>query len=608
MIYTPRTINELFNAAVERYRDDEFLKHKVAGSWRSLSYGEAARRVREMALGLHSLGLRAADRVGIWSENRPEWNLADLAVLGIGVVDVPIYTSQARHQVRYILSDAGVRALFVSAALLPEALEIKNEITGIEFLICFDEVSSEHRSLGVISAVELINSGREVFGGQPRLYEDMWRSADPEHLATLMYTSGSTGEPKGVMLTHRNLTSNVLQNYKWLGLEGRRDIALSYLPLSHIFERGVWYLDMYCGFVIAYAESIEATPKNLLEIRPTVMTSVPRMFEKIYSRIVEKGLAAGFPLKQIFLWSLGVARRWAELRDRGKPIGRWLSFSHKIADALVYKKWRDAVGGRVRVFISGGAPLASEIAYIFAGAGLIILQGYGLTETSPSIACNTEEHNRIGTVGRVIAGFELKIAEDGEIMVKGDSVSHGYYNLPNATAEAFGSDGWFRTGDIGHLDEDGYLVITDRKKDLIKTSGGKYIAPQLIESMIKAIRFVSQVVVVGNNRKFASALIVPSMSLVKSYAELKGIRFSSTADLFGDPRIIDLFIRQVDKFTSRLAKFEKIKKVALLEKEMTAESGDLTPTLKPRRTIIEKRYKEVIDKLYEESAAAALAV
>ena len=603
----PKTINELFNAAVERYRDDEFLKHKVEGSWRSISFGEAASRVRELALGLYSLGIQPGERVAIWSDNRPEWNLADLAVLGIGAADVPIYTSQARAQVRHILNDSGVKAMFVSGSLLAEALELKREIFTLETVVSFDPVSEADRSSGAIAAVDLMNRGRELCAEKPGFYEDKWRAVGAEDLATLMYTSGTTGEPKGVMLTHKNLTSNVLQNYEWLSLNGRRDCALSYLPLSHIFERGVWYLYLYCGFVIAYAESVEAVPKNLLEIRPTVMTSVPRMFEKIYGKIVEKGLASGFPKKQIFLWSLGVARQWAELKDRKKPIGAWLSLEHKTADALVYKKWRDAVGGRVREFISGGAPLAPEIAYMFLGAGLTILQGYGLTETSPSITCNTEEHNRIGTVGRVIEGLEVRIAEDGEILVKGDSVTSGYYNLPEATAAALTPDGWFRTGDIGHLDEDGYLVITERKKELIKTSGGKYIAPQQIESLVKASRFVSQVVVVGDRRKYASALIVPNMALIRSYAELKGISYGTERELLDDGRVIDLLLRQVDEYTPQLARYEKIKRVALLAQEMTAESGELTPTLKPRRAIIEKNYRAVIDKLYEEEPAVVAA-
>jgi long-chain acyl-CoA synthetase len=344
----------------------------------------------------------------------------------------------------------------------------------------------------------------------------------------------------------------------------------------------------------------------MLEVRPTVMTSVPRMFEKIYAKITERGLAAGFPKKQIFLWSLDVGREWAMKRDRGETPGVWLALKHKIADALVFKKWREAMGGRIRVFISGGAALATEIGYLFSAAGLVILQGYGLTETSPSISCNTESRNRIGSVGPAMDGVSVRIAEDGEILVKGDTVMKGYYNRPADNEEAFTSDGWFRTGDIGEMDRDGFLTITDRKKDLIKTSGGKYIAPQRVENLIKSSRFVSQVFVVGNSRKFASALVVPAMHLLRDYAALKGIAYQSDHDLIANPRIVDLIQRQIDKYTAELARYEKVKKVALLEHELTAESGDLTLTLKPRRSFIEKKYSAVIDRLYKEEPSLAI--
>jgi long-chain acyl-CoA synthetase len=601
----PQTLNELFNRAAEAHREEEFLRYKSGGEWRSLSYGEVARRVRELALGLSRLGIVAGDKVAIWSENRPEWNLADLATLAIGAVDVPIYTTQARGQVEYILRDSGARAICVSSAFLQEALAMRERAQGVEFVISFDDVAAG--TSGVIRAEDLINQGRALYGEAPSLYEKLWKSARPDDLATLLYTSGTTGDPKGVMLTHKNLTANALNSYRWLKLEGRRDVAVTYLPFTHVFERAVWYLYALCGAVVAYAESIDAVAKNLAEVRPTVMTSVPRMFEKIYARIIERGMAAGFPRKQIFLWSLGVGRKWAELKDRGSEMGPWLRLRHKIADALVFSKWREAVGGNIRVFISGGAPLAPEIAYLFDAAGMPILQGYGLTETSPSVSCNTEERNRIGTVGPVIDGVSVRIAEDGEILVKGDTVMKGYYNRPAENQEAFTADGWFRTGDIGYIDEGGFLVITDRKKEMIKTSGGKYVAPQQVESLIKSSRFVSQVFVVGHSRKFPSALIVPNMELLRGYAEVKGIAYKDERELLADPRIVDLIQRQVDKYTAELGKWEKVKKVALLERELTIESGDLTPTLKPRRSEIERKYERLIARLYEEEKSAATA-
>lgn len=599
----PKTLNELFNSAVDRLRDSEFLRFKRGGDWHSLTFGEVARRVRELALGLHSLGIRSGDRIAIWSENRPEWNLADLAALAIGAVDVPIYATQARSQVEYILADSAARAIFVSPAFAKDALEIKSRLPGLEFVISLEEIS-----VPVLGVEDLVDKGRALYGEQPGLYESLWRAATAEDLATILYTSGSTGDPKGVMLTHKNLTANVLNSARWLQMEDRRELALTYLPFTHIFERAVWYLYAHIGATVAYAESIETVAKNLIEVRPTAMTSVPRMFEKIYARIIERGLAAGFPKRQIFLWALDVGRRWAERKDRGERIGLLLALEHRIADALVFKKWREAVGGNVRLFISGGAPLAPEIGYLFLAAGLPILQGYGLTETSPSVSCNTETRNRIGTVGPIIDGVNVRIAEDGEILVKGDTVMKGYYNRPVDNQEAFTSDGWFRTGDIGHIDADGFLVITDRKKDLIKTSGGKYIAPQRLESLIKSSRFVSQVVVVGNARKFASALIVPNLELLRGYAQVKGIQYKDQSELITNARVVDLIKRQVDKYTTELARFEKVKKVALLEQEFTTESGELTPTLKPRRSVIEKKYENVIDRLYEEEAPSVAVV
>ncbi|HYV07711.1 MAG TPA: long-chain fatty acid--CoA ligase [Blastocatellia bacterium] len=602
----PQTLNELFNGAVDRFRDSEFLRFKRDGEWKSLAFGEVARRVRELALGLYSVGLMGGDRVAIWSENRPEWNIADLASLAIGAVDVPIYSTQSLSQVEYILGDSGARAIFVSSSFLNEAVAINTRVPSLEFVFAFDDIGEPGHNEGVITGGELVNKGRALFGEQPSLYESLWRGAKPDDLATLLYTSGTTGDPKGVMLTHKNLTANALNTFHWMDLEGKRDLALSYLPFSHVFERGAFYLYAHAGTVVAYAESIDTVAKNLLEVRPTVMTSVPRMFEKIYAKITERGLGSGFPKKQIFLWSLDVGREWAAKKNRGERLGARLNLKHKIADALVFKKWREVMGGRIRVFISGGAALAPEIGYLFSAAGLEILQGYGLTETSPSISCNTEARNRIGSVGPAMDGVSVRIAEDGEILVKGDTVMKGYYNRPAENVEAFTSDGWFRTGDIGEMDADGFLTITDRKKDLIKTSGGKYIAPQRVENLIKSSRFISQVFVVGNSRKFASALIVPNLQMLHDYAALKGIKYETDSELIANPRIVDLIQRQIDRHTSELARYETVKKVALLEHELTAESGDLTLTLKPRRSVIEKKYATVIDRLYQEEPSLAV--
>jgi long-chain acyl-CoA synthetase len=605
MINELRTLNDLWNHAVARFGDDEFVRFKRDGAWQTLTFVDLATRVRELASGLVRLGLKPGERVAIWSENRPEWNMADLAVLATGGVDVPIYTTQALDQVEYILADSGARAIFVSSAFLAQALAIKARVPSLEFVIALDRVDQRGAAQAIVGLDDLLAQGRALDQSDRGLYEKMWKAVAAEDLATLLYTSGTTGIPKGVMLTHKNLTANTIFSYRWTGLEGIRDRVLTYLPFTHIFERAMWYLFALAGANVAYAESIEAVARNLAEICPTVMTSVPRMFEKIYARIMERGMAAGFPRKQLFLWSLDVGRRWAVRKDRGERIGVGLGFQYRIANALVFKKWREAVGNRIRVFISGGAPLAPEIAYLFMAAGLPILEGYGLTETSPSVSCNTEKRNRIGTVGPVIDGVSVRIAADGEILVKGDNVMRGYYNRPAENAAAFSADGWFHTGDIGHLDADGFLVITDRKKELIKTSGGKYVAPQRVESLIKSSRFVSQVFVVGNARKFPAALIVPNMELMRSYAEMKGIRYQADSELLTDPRIIDLFQRQVDKYTTALGQWEKVKKVALLDHELTIESGDLTPTLKARRSVIENHFADVIARLYAEEKNVA---
>ncbi|HKV39271.1 MAG TPA: long-chain fatty acid--CoA ligase [Blastocatellia bacterium] len=619
------TINGLLAESASRFGAREFLRFRTGtGEWSSFGYNQVADKVKELTLGLHMLGFKAGDRIAIWSENRPEWNIADLAVLALGAVDVPIYTTQAKSQIEFILKDSATRAIFVSSRLLEGALELRASVPSIELLISFDELpvrasktpdvstltseeSGSESSHSILNIDEVMRGGRAADKEESGLYDTLRLGPKPDDLATQIYTSGTTGVPKGVMLTHRNLCANVLFGYRWLKLEGRRDVALSYLPFSHIFERGTWYLYMHAGTVVAYAESLDTIARDMGEVHPTVMTSVPRMFEKMYARMIERGVSSPFPRRQILLWSLEVASQWAKRRNSRGRAGAWLSFERRIADLLVYGKLRQAVGGRIRCFISGGAPLTPEIAYVFTGAGIPILQGYGLTETSPSISCNTEEHNRIGTVGRVIDGVSVKIAADGEILVKGDTVTIGYYNSPDKNAQTFTADGWFCTGDIGYLDGDGYLVITDRKKDLIKTSGGKYIAPQRIESMLTSSRFVSQVVVIGNGRKFPSALIVPDMAALRSYASLKGIKYGSDAELIADWRVLDLLERQVEKYTPDLARFETIKKIALIEHEFTIDAGELTPTLKARRRFIEQKYAVVIDKLYDEGVSEVAA-
>jgi long-chain acyl-CoA synthetase len=513
---------------------------------------------------------------------------------------VPIHTTQAPAQVSYILNDAGVEVMFISGQAqydrVSEALKAAPQLRAI---ITFDPVSADNARL--ITLAELQERGREVEKAELDLFDQRRRSVQPESLATLIYTSGTTGEPKGVMLTHHNLVSNVLATYRNLPMQDS-DVILSFLPLSHIFERAGMYLYLYCRVAIHFAESVEQVAQNMAETRPHFMTSVPRMFEKIYARTIERAEASGRAKSAIAHWAMRVGAEWAERVTSGKPVGLLLSLKRVVAARLVFSKWRAAMGGQIRYFISGGAPLSPELARIFYGAGLPILQGYGLTESSPVITANTAEHNRLGSVGRPISGVTVKVAEDGEILCHGPNVMQGYYHKPEATAETLSLDEqgrvWLHTGDIGYQDEDGFLYITDRKKDLIKTSGGKYIAPQPIENSIKQSRFVNQVMVIGDGRKFPVALVVPQMDALKSYAENKGIAYRDPVELLAHPQIISLMERQVDKFTPELAHYEKVKAVALLARELTIENGELTPTLKIRRRIVEEKYQTLIDRLY----------
>ena len=594
----PRTINELFNNVIAQRDKEKVLLSKQSGQWRAMSSRELADEVKAVTAGLNSLDVNAGDRIGILSENRPEWVISDLGILCAGAVDVPIYTTLPAQQAAFLVSDSDVKIIFVSNADQRAKIEsVFDQLPNLKMIISFDAATEDERHLNYAT---LLEEGREALKKDGSLFQRLSSKASPDDLATLIYTSGTTGEPKGVMLTHGNLISNVRNTIGIFGVHGD-DVAISYLPLSHIFERAVFYNYLYLGVTIAFAESIDRLAKNLQEVCPTFMTSVPRFFEKVYSGIQEKMAAAAFPKKQIGSWGVEVGKEYARRINNREHVGPWLKLRYKIADRLVFKMWRAFFGGRLRTAVSGGAALPPDIGFAFLAAGIEILQGYGLTETTAGISTNTVKYNRIGTVGKIIPGIQVKLASDGEILVKGTSVTSGYYNRPEANAESFDAEGWFRTGDIGVLDGDGFLTITDRKKDLIKTSGGKYIAPQPIENMIKASRFVSQVVVVGDGRKFASALIVPNMESLQSYAKLKGIECSSDVELVNNQRIVNLIERQVTKLTPDLARYETIKRIALLDHELTIDGGEMTPTLKVKRRFVEQKYKEIIDQLYNET-------
>jgi long-chain acyl-CoA synthetase len=594
----PRTLVEMFETAVHRFARPDMLNYKREGEWRAISSAEFMERARAVALGLHSLGLVRGDRVAILSESSPAWTLADAGSLLSGVVDVPIYPTQAPPQVCYILEDSGARVLFIQHRAAFE--RIAPSIAGGRALASVVFLEGETTgAANMLTLAELEARGRKLDAERPALKHEMARAVEPADLATIIYTSGTTGEPKGVMLTHANFISNMMDTAERLAFS-HEDRVLSVLPLSHVFERGAMYMYIHHGACVYYAESLERIGDNLREVHPTVMVAVPRLYEKVYARIKERAAAGGRAKKAILEWAVEVGKRWARLSVEHRPVPVWLGLQHKLASRLVFAKWREGVGGRIRLLVSGGAALPEEIGYIFLGTGLPIVQGYGLTETSPVItACGLEE-NRIGTVGRPIRNVSVRIAADGEIEVSGPNVMRGYYNKPEATREVFTEDGWFKTGDVGALDADGFLRITDRKKELFKTSGGKYIAPQPIEQRIKASRFVNQVVLIGNGRKFPAALVVPDWEQLRSYAQLKGLDIKTPAEFCRHPRIIDLMQRQIDAVTADLAKYERVKKVALIEQEMTVEGGELTPTLKVKRRVIDEKYRHVIDRLYED--------
>jgi long-chain acyl-CoA synthetase len=511
--HAPETINALLDVVIATNQPD-VLNYKQDGHWQSISAHEIAAQVRATTLGLYSLGVRPGNHVGLLSENRPEWTIADLGVLNCACADVPIYATQAPKQVSYILNDASVAIMFISSAKqFARVQEALNDVPTLKKIIAFDHFETDDPR--VIYFADLQAFGRQLDRLQPDLYDRLRNQVTPESLATLIYTSGTTGEPKGVMLTHDNIMSNVRNVAQAMNIHAG-DVALSFLPFSHIFERVTIYLDLFLQVKIYLAESIDSVAQNLTEVRPHFLTSVPRLYEKIYAKTLEKAEAGGAAQARIVNWAIDVAKEWAILENAGKPVPFLLQAKRAFAIKLVFAKWQAAFGGRIKNLASGGAALPLELAQVFYGAGLQILQGYGLTESSPVITMNTAKANRLGSCGKAIPGVTIKIAEDGEVLASGRNIMQGYFNKPEATAETISYDEhgnrWLHTGDIGHLDADGFLYITDRKKDLLKTSGGKYIAPQPIENALKQSRFVNQAVVIGDQRKFPAALIVPHLT------------------------------------------------------------------------------------------------
>jgi long-chain acyl-CoA synthetase len=592
----PSTLAGLCLQAITRHDKPDAVSERREGEWVRISAEEFVRRVRHIALGLADLGIQPQDRIALISENRPEWSIADLAILSVGAVTVPIYTTQSIDQIQFILEDSGTRALMISGGrILKHARKGFEDVPQLDHVVVFDPKASD--GLDRATPLESVEArGAAIELDDPEAFDSLLARGRGDDLATIIYTSGTTGEPKGVMLTHDNFISDVLGITDGLPIYPT-DVSLSVLPLSHIFERTVFYVFCYMGVSVNYAASIDQVAEYLREVQPTIMTAVPRLFEKVYHRIIKKGMSAGGYKSKIFARALVIGRRYAELKDKRQRIPLTLQLRHAVADRLVFTKWREGIGGRLRYFVSGGAPLSPTLSYSFLGAGINILQGYGMTETCV-VSANRPDDNKVGSIGKPFTGIEVVIAEDGEMLIRGPNVMRGYHGHPESTLAVM-KDGWFATGDVGYVDDAGHLFLTDRKKDLFKLSNGKYIAPQLIESLLKQSEFVNQVVVVGASRKYPVALIVPDWEALKSSLRAAGEAVAPThAELSQQTSAIKMVQRDVTMITAHLADYERVRRVALLPEEFSIDSGELTPTLKVKRNVIDARYGKLIDELY----------
>jgi len=584
-----------FLASLDAFGKPDAFRHKSDGNWLDISHADMYGRVRAAVAALRALRLARADRVAILSENRPEWAAIDLALLSLGVVDVPIYPTLTPANIEYLLRDADARVIFVSSKEHAATVRgLRSRLPLLEHVVAFD---ADAGGDGVETFDAFLARAAEPV--DDRTYRALVAEIHPREWASIIYTSGTTGEPKGTILSHGNFMANIRQCLTVFDLRPS-DTCLSFLPLSHVFERTAgFYCMMTAGTSIVYAESIERVPDNLREVRPTVVCSVPRVYEKMYARILDTVAKGSVLRKSIFHWSMAVGRAYVEQTAAGGANAA-TRLQRTVADALAFRTLRERVGGRLRFFISGGAPLSKEIAEFFRAAGIPILEGYGLTETSPVIAVNTQENWRIGSVGRPLPGVEVKIADDGEILARGDNVMQGYFRKPEQTDEAL-AGGWFHTGDIGHINGDGFLYITDRKKDLIATAGGKKVAPQPIEARIRRNKFVTEAVLVGNRRPFISMLIVPNFDRLDAWARAGGLDLSDRKRLTASPEVRALYQGIVDRANEELAQFEKIKNFTVLDRELTVAEGHLTPTLKVRRKIVEEAYRDDIDAMYQPS-------
>ena len=591
------TLPSRFLNAVDTMPNPRAQLFRRADRWESISSQEFLRRIAALSTAFVELGVKPGDRVGLFSANRPEWHTADFAINGSGAVTVPVYFNESPDRMAYILKHCGAKVVFVvGAPQLQKLLAVRASLPELEQIIVAN--GGDHLPSECLCYETLIAGASAADVSSYRLRASQ---VLPGQLASLIYTSGTTGEPKGVMLTHTNFCSNVHDVGLDFHVNPAEDVALSFLPLAHVYGRTLDYIYIFGGATLAYVESVDAVAQALLEVRPTITAAVPRFFEKIYARLVEKGSQSTGVKRMLFDWAMRVAEMSAQWRAGKSHPNLAVTLQRKLADMLVYRKIRMGMGGRLRLISSGGAPLSKELAEFFWAVGIPIYQGYGLTETSPIVSSNYPE-NRMGSSGKPIPNVQVRAAEDGEILVKGPCVMQGYYKNPAATREVLTEDGWFRTGDIGYVDKDNYLFITDRKKDLIKTAAGKFVAPQPIENALKTSPYILNAMVVGDKRKFIVVLIVPNPATVAAKAADQGIKFASHAELAAHPWVRSLIDAEIKRLTVHLAQYETIKRFALLPEDFTFDNGSLTFTLKLKRRVVEQQYAAVIESLYADVA------
>ena len=591
-----QTLPELFLAAVQNHpRPDLFSFRDESGKYVDVSSEEALRRVSALRYGLKSLGVKPGDKVAILSENRIEWALSDLAGLCAGGVTVPIYSTLLSDTIEFILNDCQPAVILVSNEEQAAKIhQIRDRLPFLKDVVAFDDVALP----GIMGFQQLLRIGQNLAEESPSTPGKDWATVDKNDPCSIIYTSGTTGNPKGVVLSHWNFVSNV-QATQSIFPVFPTDKCLSFLPLSHVLERMAgYYTIINGGGGIAYAQRMDTVPVDIMEVKPTVLISVPRLYEKIYAKAMATAVGAGGMKKRIFFWAREVAMQCAKLEERGKHPKGWLAVQRTVATAMVFKKLRAKLGGNIRFMVSGGAPLGTKINQFFFGCGLTIFEGYGLTETSPVLSCNYTGHMRFGSIGHVLPGTEIKIAEDGEIMARGPQIMLGYFNNEAATREVLDEDGWLATGDLGNFDDEGFLYITGRKKDIIVTAGGKNIAPQPIENRFTADKLVTQMVVIGDRRQFLSSLIVPNFEVLDEWAATNGVNAPTTAELLAHPKVLALYQGLLDKVNADLPGFNQIKKFTLLNREFTLEEGELTPTMKVKRFAINRKYESVINRMY----------